>query len=98
MWRHRDHLVTEAAKLLQMMQKVPVQMNVYLHLAVSDIAGVTGMRILRAICQGQRDPQQLAALRDPNCHKTREEIAREGTWESGGSTRSNAVGSGRGLG
>jgi hypothetical protein len=45
LWRHRDHLVTEAAKLLQMMQKVLVQMNVYLHLAVADIAGVTGERI-----------------------------------------------------
>jgi transposase len=83
LWRHRDHLVTEAAKLLQMMQKVLVQMNVYLHLAVADIAGVTGMRILRAIAQGQHDPQTLAALRDTNCKKTRAEIAKalEGTWD-----------------
>ena len=58
------------------MQKVLVQMNVYLHLAVADIAGVTGMRILRAIAQGQHDPQTLAALRDPNCKKTRAEIAK----------------------
>jgi transposase len=84
LWRHRDHLVTEAAKLLQMMQKVLVQMNVYLHLAVADIAGVTGMRILRAITQGQHDPQTLAAMRDPNCKKTREEIAKalEGIWDA----------------
>lgn len=84
LWRHRDHLVTEAARLLQMMQKVLVQMNVYLHLAVADIAGVTGMRILRAICQGHRNPQTLAELRDPNCKKSKEEIAKalEGTWDS----------------
>lgn len=84
LWRHRDHLVTEAAKLLQMMQKVLVQMNVYLHLAVADIAGATGMRILRAIVQGQRDPHKLAELRDVNCKKSREEIAKalEGTWEA----------------
>jgi transposase len=83
LWRHRDHLVTEAAKLLQMMQKVLVQMNVYLHLAVADIAGATGMRILRAIAKGQHDPQTLAAMRDPNCKKTRAEIAKalEGTWD-----------------
>jgi transposase len=83
LWRHRDHLVTEAAKLLQMMQKVLVQMNVYLHLAVADIAGVTGMRILRAIAQGQHDPQTLAAMRDPNCKKSKAEIAKalEGTWD-----------------
>jgi transposase len=83
LWRHRDHLISEAARLLQMMQKVLVQMNVYLHLAVSDIAGVTGLRILRAIAQGQHDPQTLAAMRDPNCKKTRAEIAKalEGTWD-----------------
>src|SRR5258708_4695421 len=83
LWRHRDHLVTEAAKLLQMMQKVLVQMNVYLHLAVADIAGATGMRILRAICQGHRHPMTLAELRDPNCKKSKEEIAKalEGTWD-----------------
>jgi transposase len=84
LWRHRDHLVTEAAKLLQMMQKVLVQMNVYLHLAVADIAGATGMRILRAICQGHRNPHTLAELRDPNCKKSTAEIAKalEGTWDS----------------
>jgi transposase len=84
LWRHRDHLVTEAAKLLQMMQKALVQMNVYLHLVVADIAGVTGMRILRAIAQGQHDAQTLAGMRDPNCKKSREEIAKalEGTWDA----------------
>ncbi len=69
LWRHRDHLVIEAAKLLQMMQKVLVQMNVYLHLAVADIAGVTGMRILRAIAQGQHDPQTLAAIAIPTARR-----------------------------
>ncbi len=84
LWRHREHLITEAAKLLQMMLKVLVQMNVHLDLAVSSIAGVTGMRILRAIAQGQRDPQTLAAMRDPSCKKSREEIAKalEGTWDT----------------
>jgi transposase len=84
LWRHREHLITESAKLLQMMQKVLVQMNVHLDLAVSSIAGVTGMRIIRAIAQGQHDPQTLAAMRDPKCHKTHEEIAKalEGTWDA----------------
>jgi len=84
LWRFRDHLVTEAAKLLQMMQKVLIQMNVHLHLAVADIAGQTGMRILRAISQGHRDPQKLAELRDRNCHKSQAEIAKalEGTWDT----------------
>jgi transposase len=84
LWRHRDHLVTEAAKLLQMMQKVLVQMNVYLHLAVADVAGATGMAILRAIAGGQRDPDKLAELRDVRCKKSRAEIAKalEGAWDA----------------
>jgi hypothetical protein len=59
-------------------------MNVYLHPAVADIAGATGLRILRAIAQGQHDPHQLAKLRDPNCQKNEEEIAKalEGTWDA----------------
>lgn len=84
LWRHRDHLVTEAAKLLQMMPKVLVQMNVDLHLAVADIAGATGMRILRAITPGHRDPTKLAEWRDVNGKKSKEEIAKalEGTWDA----------------
>jgi transposase len=84
LWRHREHLIIEAAKLLQMMQKVLVQMNVHLHLVVSDIAGATGMRILRAIAHGQRNPTKLAGLRDPQCKKSAAEIAKalEGVWDS----------------
>jgi transposase len=84
LWRHRARLVVEAGKLLQRMQKVLVEMNVHLHLAVSDIAGTTGMRILRAIVQGQRDPAELARLRDPRCKRSEAEIARalEGVWRA----------------
>lgn len=83
LWRHRLHLVTEAAQLLQMMQKVLVQMNIFLHLVVADIAGATGMGILRAIVNGQRDPGKLAAVRNRNCAKSEAEIAQalEGTWD-----------------
>jgi len=83
-WRHRAQLVTEAATLLQMMQKVLVPRNVSLHRAVADRAGATGRRLLRALCQGHRDPQARAALRDPNCQKSKEAIAKalEGTWEA----------------
>jgi transposase len=84
LWRHRDHLVIEASRLLQMMQKVLVQMNIFLHLVVSDIAGATGMRILRAMVQGHRNPNALALLRDPTCKKSHDEIAKalEGTWDA----------------
>jgi transposase len=64
------------------MQKSLDQMNVRVHRAVSDIDGVTGMAILRAISAGERDAQKLAQLRDRRCSKTQQEIAEQltGHW------------------
>jgi hypothetical protein len=50
------------------MQKALMQMNVQLHHVVTDITGVTGMRIIRAIVAGNHAPEQLAAFRDRRCH------------------------------
>jgi hypothetical protein len=49
---------------------------------VSDVTGVTGLTILRAILSGERDPQELAAMREPGCKKSAEEIGKAltGTW------------------
>ena len=64
------------------MQKSLDQMNVRVHRAVSDIDGVTGMAILRAIVGGEREARKLAQLRDPRCNKTEQEIAEQlsGHW------------------
>jgi transposase len=64
------------------MQKALSQMNVQVHHAVSDLAGTTGMAIVRAIVAGERDPSRLSALRDHRCRKSAQEIARHlaGTW------------------
>jgi transposase len=62
--RHRQMLIETAAMHVQHMQKALEQMNLQLHHVISDITGATGMRIIRAIVAGQRDPQQLAAMRD----------------------------------
>jgi transposase len=56
------------------MQKALTQMNVQLHRVVSDITGVTGMAIIRAIIAGERDPQQLAALKDARAKRSVAEI------------------------
>ena len=74
--RHRATLIEYRAAHIQHMQKALQQMNVQLTQAVSDITGVTGLAIIRAIMAGQRDPQQLAALRDPRCKKSVQEIAK----------------------
>jgi transposase len=74
--RHRATLIEYRAAHIQHMQKALQQMNVQLTQAISDITGVTGLAIIRAIVAGQRDPQQLAALRDPRCKKSGQEIAK----------------------
>lgn len=66
--RHRERLVEYAAAHIQHMQKALMQMNVQLHHVVSDITGLTGMRIVRAIVAGNHAPEQLAEFRDRRCH------------------------------
>ena len=65
--RLRERLIEYAAAHIQHMQKALMQMNVQLHHAVTDITGVTGMRIIRAIVAGERSPEVLAAHRDVRC-------------------------------
>src|SRR2546425_13361573 len=67
---------------MRRMQKSLDQMNVRVHRAVSDLDGMTGMAILRAIVGGERDPVKLAQLRDRRCRKSEEEIAEQltGHW------------------
>src|SRR3954468_9710759 len=62
--RQRERLVEYAAAHIQHMQKALMQMNVQLHHAVTDITGVTGMRIIRAIVAGTHAPETLATYRD----------------------------------
>jgi len=50
------------------MQKALMEMNLQLHHVVSDITGATGMRIIRAIVAGERNPDVLATYRDVRCH------------------------------
>src|SRR5262249_40077794 len=63
------------------MQKTLTQMNIQLANVISDLSGWTGMRIVRAILAGERDPQALAALSHPGIRATRDAIAKslEGT-------------------
>lgn len=72
--RHRERLIDQAAAHIQHMQKALMQMNVQLHHVVSDITGVTGMKIVRAIVEGVHDPAALAEHRDGRCKATPETI------------------------
>jgi hypothetical protein len=66
--------VEEAASHIQRMQKALTQMNLMLHLVLSDITGATGLKIVRSILEGERDPVRLAAHRDRRCHASPSEI------------------------
>jgi transposase len=72
--RHRERLIEYAASHVQHMQKALMQMNLQLHHVVTDITGVTGMRILREIVAGETDPDTLAAHRDVRCKASVETI------------------------
>lgn len=72
--RHRDTLLESAGMYIQRMQKALLQMNLQLSVVVSDITGVTGLRILRDLVAGDRDPHRLAAHRDHRCHASTAEI------------------------
>jgi hypothetical protein len=81
-WRQRESIVDRCSRQIHLMHKALEQMNVQLHKIVSDVAGVTGMRILRAIVAGERDPRALARLRHRRVKATEEEVAQalEGTY------------------
>jgi len=80
--RHRAQLVEHRAPHIQHMQKALLQMNIQLSQAVTDVMGMTGQMIIRAILSGLREPKELASFRDSGCKHSEEEIAKalSGTW------------------
>lgn len=74
--RHRESLVQMAATHVNHMQKALDQMNLQLHHVISDITGWTGLAIIDAILEGERDPQILASLRHQRIKADSEVIAK----------------------
>ena len=82
--RHRGDLVEMASQHVQHIQKALTQMNVQFQHVISDITGLTGLAILDAIVNGERDPAELAKLRDPHVKASEEtlRLSLEGNWNS----------------
>lgn len=82
LWRHRAGVVAQAGSAIQRMQKVLIEMNIQLSNVWSDLSGVSGMKIVQAILDGERDPQELAAWADPRVKASKAVIAKslEGNW------------------
>lgn len=72
--RQRERLLEFKASHIQHMQKALMQMNLQLHHVVSDITGATGMKIIRAIIAGERQPAILAQHRDIRCKESSQTI------------------------
>jgi len=80
--RECQSLVGMRVQCIQQIQKSLDQMNIRIHHAVTDLTGVTGMAILKAIVGGERDPLKLAKFRDRHCKNDEARIAEHltGTW------------------
>ena len=82
LWRHRGGQVAQASSTIQRMQKALIEMNIQLHNVLSDLSGASGMAIVQSILGGERVPQKLAALADPQVKASKAVIAKslQGNW------------------
>lgn len=82
--RQKDTLIKTRSSHVQRIQKSLIQMNIQLHKVISDITGITGMKIIRSILAGERDPVKLAQMKNNHIRKSVETIAKalEGTYQS----------------
>lgn len=74
--RHRARLIENASTHVLRMQKALTEMNIQLHNVISDITGVTGMAIIKAILDGERDPAKLVELRNSRIKSSEAVIAK----------------------
>ena len=81
--RYRAELIAHRAPQILHMHKALQQMNIQLERVLSDIVGVTGQAIVRAMVEGERNPVALAQRRNPACKSSEETIAKglTGTWK-----------------
>ena len=82
--RQREMLLKSQSRHVQHMQKALAQMNIQLANVISDVVGETGQKILRAILDGERDPQALAAMKNVSIRASADEIAKSlhGNWRA----------------
>ena len=72
--RQRGRFVRACADQIRLMHKALEQMNLQLHKAISDVSGVTGFKIMRAIVAGEHDPEVLVQHRHPQMKSSRATI------------------------
>jgi transposase len=83
--RLRSDHVTMAASHVQHLQKALERMNVKLHVVISSVVGVSGLKVIRAILDGKRDSLTLLSLCDVQIQKKKADAVKEalrGTWKA----------------
>ena len=80
--RQRKNLITICSDSVRRMQKAMELMNIKLHVVISDILGKTGLQMVEAILNGERDPDELIKLKDPRIKAKDEDIRKslKGIW------------------
>jgi len=81
-WRQRERVIHERSEQMQLMQKAMEQMNIQIHKVLSDISGVSGLAMIRAILDGERDPKALSSRLVGPAKRKKDlvEKALEGNW------------------
>ena len=80
--RHRKSLLEDASKYITKMNKTLVLMNIQLKAVLRDITGASGMRVIEAILDGERDANNLEKLVSIRCESERKDIVKAltGDW------------------
>jgi transposase len=74
--RHRDNWIRRTVQHMPPRQKALEQMHLHLHHGMSELPGVTGMRIRRAIVAGERAPRTFAPYRDSRIQASADTITK----------------------
>jgi hypothetical protein len=59
---HRLCVLCEAASQAQQMQQALERMNIKFHDVISDLTGVSGMKVFKSILRGERQPERLLGM------------------------------------
>ena len=70
------HIQASYSDCTRKMQKYLRLLNIRLDVVVKDVTGLTGLSIVESVCNGETNPQILASLRNGNCKKSEEELAK----------------------
>ncbi len=73
--RYRSSLAADRARLVNRIQKTLEDTNIKLASVASDITGQSGRAILKAMLEGEQDPQKLAGLARGRMKEKREQLA-----------------------